>query len=59
MGLKTVQVIGGWGKDGSRELIPVFYNPHREGQFSPPVVARILGYLLKLASLLIERKTKV
>ncbi len=50
MGLKTVQVIGGWGRDGSWEFIPVFDDPHREGQFSPPAVALIFGYLLKMAS---------
>ncbi len=31
--------------DGSRELIPVFHNPHRKCRPSPSVVARTLEYL--------------
>ncbi len=36
--------------DGSRELIPVFHNPHRKCQPSPSVVARILEYLVGVPS---------
>ncbi len=32
-------------KDGSRELIPVFHNPHRKCRPSPSAVARNLEYL--------------
>ncbi len=31
--------------DGSRELIPVFCNPHLKGRPSPSTVTRILEYL--------------
>ncbi len=31
--------------DGSRELIPIFYNPHRKCRLSPSAVARTLEYL--------------
>ncbi len=31
--------------DGSRELIPVFHNPHRKRRPSPSAVARTLEYL--------------
>ncbi len=31
--------------DGSRELIPVFHNPHRKCRPSPSAVARTLEYL--------------
>ncbi len=31
--------------DGSRELIPVFHNPHRKCRLSPSAVARTLEYL--------------
>ncbi len=31
--------------DGSREVIPVFHNPHRKCRPSPSVVARTLEYL--------------
>ncbi len=31
--------------DGSRELIPIFHNPHRKCRPSPSAVARILEYL--------------
>ncbi len=31
--------------DGSRELIPVFHNPHRKWRPSPSAVARTLEYL--------------
>ncbi len=33
-------------KDGRRELISVFYNPHRKCRPSPSVVARTLKYLV-------------
>ncbi len=32
--------------DGSRELIPVFHNPHRKYRPSPSAVARSLEYLV-------------
>ncbi len=34
--------------DGSRELIPIFHNPHRKCRPSPSVVARTLEYLEKV-----------
>ncbi len=36
--------------DGSRELIPVFLNPHRKGRPSPSAVARTLEYLVGVPS---------
>ncbi len=36
----------GSGNDGSRELIPVFHNPHRKCRPSPSAVARTLEYLV-------------
>ncbi len=36
--------------DGSRELIPVFHNPHRNVQPSPLAVARKLVYLVGVPS---------
>ncbi len=33
--------------DGSRELIPVFHNPHRKCRPSPSTVARTLEYLVR------------
>ncbi len=32
--------------DGSRELIPVFHNPHRKGRPAPSAVALTLEYLV-------------
>ncbi len=32
--------------DGSRELIPIFHNPHRKCRPSPSAVARTLEYLV-------------
>ncbi len=37
--------------DGSRELIPVCYNPHRKSRPSPSAVARTLEYLVGVPSL--------
>ncbi len=36
--------------DGSLELIPVFHNPHRNGQLSPSAVAFALVYLVGVPS---------
>ncbi len=33
--------------EGSRELIPIFHNPHRKGRPCPSAVAWALGYLTK------------
>ncbi len=35
---------------GSRELIPVFHNPHRKGRPSPSAVTRTLEYLVGVPS---------
>ncbi len=35
---------------GSRELIPVFHNPHRKGRTSPSAVALTLKYLVGVPS---------
>ncbi len=37
--------------DGSRELIPVFHNPHRIGRPSSPAVAHTLEYLILFSGL--------
>ncbi len=42
--IKTVDRRG--CNDGSRELIPVFHNPHRKGRPSPPAVVRTLEYFV-------------
>ncbi len=36
--------------DGSRELIPIFNNPHRKCQPSPSEAARTLEYLVRVPS---------
>ncbi len=36
--------------NGSRELIPQFYNAHRKSRPSPPAVARNLEYLVGVSS---------
>ncbi len=36
--------------DGSRELIPIFYDFHRKSGASPPAVARTLEYLIGVSS---------
>ncbi len=46
-GKHLVENIGRSGRyDGSRELIPVFHNPHRIGRPSPLVVALIFDYFV-------------
>ncbi len=36
--------------DGSRELIPIFDNPHRKDHPSPSAATRALGYLVGVPS---------
>ncbi len=36
--------------DGSRELIPVFHNPHQKSRPSPPALTSTLGYLVGVPS---------